>query len=152
MSDYTHILVAIDFSASSAHVLEKAIEIARRNRARLSLLHVVEYLPPIDSAYEPILASNWNIDENELLEQGRRSLQELSKRHQLDKLETAVDMKVQLGTPKYEISDYVKAHECDLVVIGSHGRHGIKLLLGSTANAVLHEMPCDILAVKIAEK
>jgi universal stress protein A len=34
-------------------------------------------------------------------------------------------------------------------VVGSHGRHGLALLLGSTANDVLHGAPCDVLAVKL---
>lgn len=145
MSNYTHILVAVDFSKSADQVLKKAADIAKRNNASLSLLHVVEYLPPIDSAYEPILASNWTIDENELIEQAKQSLTQISKKHNLNNSQ----QQVQIGTPKHEISQFVKDHQCDLVVIGSHGRHGINLLLGSTANAVLHEMPCDILAVKI---
>jgi len=146
MSDYTHILIAVDFSASAKQILEKARDIAQRNNAKLSLLHVVEYLPPIDSAYEPILASNWVVDENEMLEQARQSLKEFS---QQNKLGDDVELEVQLGTPKHEITQFVKDNQCDLVVLGSHGRHGINLLLGSTANAVLHAMPCDILAVKI---
>jgi len=43
MSDYTHVLAAIDFSSCAERVLSKAHEIAQRNNARLSLLHVVEY-------------------------------------------------------------------------------------------------------------
>jgi len=43
----------------------------------------------------------------------------------------------------------VQAHHADLIVVGSHGRHGLSLLLGSTANAVLHGAPCDVLAVRI---
>jgi universal stress protein A len=39
--------------------------------------------------------------------------------------------------------------DVDLIVIGSHGREGIQRLLGSTANAVLHGAPCDVLAVRI---
>ena len=38
---------------------------------------------------------------------------------------------------------------CDLIVVGSHGRHGLALLLGSTANDVLHGAPCDVLAVHL---
>jgi len=146
MSDYTHILIAVDFSASAKQILKKARDIAQRNNAKLSLLHVVEYLPPIDSAYEPILASNWVVDENEMMEQARQSLKEFSQQNNLG---DEVELEVQLGTPKHEITQFVKDHQCDLVVMGSHGRHGISLLLGSTANAVLHAMPCDILAVKI---
>jgi universal stress protein A len=35
--------------------------------------------------------------------------------------------------------------------VGSHGRHGLALLLGSTANSVLHGSPCDVLAVRVRE-
>lgn len=145
MTHYTHILVAIDFSDSASIILDKARQIAERNKAQLSLLHIVEYLPPIDSAYEPILASNWAIDEPQLLSRAENSLQQLCLQHDLKD----VKLNVVLGTPKHEITRFVNEHHCDLIVMGSHGRHGISLLLGSTANAVLHEMPCDILAVKI---
>jgi len=148
MSDYRHILLAVDFSSSAALILKKARDIAQRNNAKLSLLHVVEYLPPIDSAYEPILASNWVVDENEMLDQAKQSLEEFSKKNGLD---NEVTLEVQLGTPKQEITQFAKDHNCDLIVMGSHGRHGFSLLLGSTSNAVLHAMPCDILAVKINE-
>jgi universal stress protein A len=40
----------------------------------------------------------------------------------------------------------------DLIVIGSHGRHGLQLLLGSTANGVLHLSECDVLAVRVGNK
>ena len=145
MSDYKHILVAVDFSASAEQVLNKAREISARNNAKLSLLHVVEYLPPIDSVYEPVLSNNWVIDETEMLEQAKSSLKTFSQQQKLE----GAELYTQLGTPKYEISQFVKEQQCDLVILGSHGRHGINILLGSTANAVLHDMPCDILAVKI---
>jgi len=145
MSDYTHILVAVDFSASAEQVLNKAREISDRNNAKLSLLHIVEYLPPIDSVYEPVLSSNWVIDESEMLEQAKDSLEKFKQQQKLDN----VELHTLLGSPKYEIAQFVKDHQCDLLVMGSHGRHGINILLGSTANAVLHKMPCDILAVKI---
>ena len=145
MTNYTHILVAVDFSASADQVVAKACDIAKHDNARLSLLHVVEYLPPIESIGEPFITSNWEIDEGVLLERAKQSLQKLSDQHHLENSELAV----LLGTPKHEISQFVKDNKCDLVVMGSHGRHGINLLLGSTANAVLHAMPCDILTIKI---
>ncbi len=144
MSDYTHILVAVDFSSSADQVLAKSCDIAQRNNARLSLLHVVEYMPPVDYGNDAMI-SNWVIDDSEMLEHAKQSLQKLSTLHKLKN----VELKVQFGTPKHEISQFVKDQQCDLVVMGSHGRHGISLLLGSTANAVLHAMPCDILTVKI---
>ena len=146
MGNYKHILVAVDFSSSAEQILNKARKIAKRNNAKLSLIHTVEYLPPIDSVYEPVLANNWIIDETEMLAQATDSLERFCNQQNLNDAE----LHTVLGTPKYEISQFVKDHQCDLVVMGSHGRHGINILLGSTANAVLHEMPCDILAVKIS--
>ncbi|MCG6937690.1 MAG: universal stress protein [Gammaproteobacteria bacterium] len=146
MNDYKHVLAAIDFSSSADQVLLKARDIAQRNNAKFSLLHVVEYMPPMDYGSDPMIG-NWGVDESEMQEQAKLSLQRISEQH---KLENA-DLNVLLGTPKHEISQFVQDQQCDLVVIGSHGRHGIGLLLGSTANAVLHAMPCDILAVKIEE-
>ncbi len=145
MSDYTHILVAVDFSASADQVLAKARDIAQRNNAKLSMLHVVEYMPPVDYANDPMLVSNLEIDENEMLEQAKKSLQKFSNKHNLKN----VELNVQLGRAKHEITQFVKTHRCDLVVMGSHGRRGISLFLGSTANAVLHAMPCDIMTVKV---
>lgn len=147
MSEYSHILAAVDFSAAAEHVLNKAIDIAKRNNAKLSLLHVVEYMPPIDTAFDSLPARDLGLDEDVLLEKARASLQRLSERH---KLKDAV-LAVEVGSPKREIVDYVNGHHCDLVVMSSHGLHGLDILLGSTANAVLHAMPCDILTVKVEQ-
>ena len=146
MSNYTHILMAIDFNKSSEQILARALEFAEINNAKLSMLHVVEYTPPIDYANDP-MAINWSIDDNVILEQAKKSLQNFSKQHSLKN----VDLSLEIGRPKHVISQFVKDHQCDLVIIGSHGRHGISLLLGSTASAVLHAMPCDILTLKIED-
>ena len=146
MSNYTHILMAIDFTKSGEQILAEALDIAERNNAKLSILHVVEYTPPVDYANDPMVI-NGAVDDNEMLEQAKKSLQKFSKQHNVKN----VDLSVQFGRPKQVISQYVKDQQCDLVIIGSHGRHGISLLLGSTASAILHEMPCDILTLKIEE-
>jgi universal stress protein A len=44
-----------------------------------------------------------------------------------------------------------KEEDVDLIIVGSHGRHGLALIFGSTSNSVLHGAPCDVLAVRIAE-
>ena len=65
MNNYTHILVAVDFSSSADQVLTKARDIAQRNNARLSLLHVVEYMPPVDYGNDALI-SDWVIDDSEM--------------------------------------------------------------------------------------
>ena len=93
MVGYKNILVAIDFSSSADQVLAKAWQIAQRNKAKLNLIHVVEYAPPIDSAFDPMLAGNTMIDEDVLLDNARQSLEKISKRNNL----TDAELVVQLG-------------------------------------------------------
>ncbi len=145
MSLYNHILIAIDFSAATDHVLSKALELARDNEAKISLLHVVEYMPPLDYLNDSLINTNWIVEEKVILEHAKDKMQRLAKAHALEN----VTLEVEMGSPKLMISQFVEQHQCDLVVLGSHGRHGLSLLLGSTANAVLHAMPCDVLTIKM---
>lgn len=147
MTDYKNILVAVDFSGAADTVIQRAMDVAQRNHTQFTLLHVVEYLPPMDIAYEPVMTSSWVVDEQALVKQAHDSLQKVCDKHQLQ----GVSPVVLVGAAKYEICEYARQHGCDLIIMGAHGRHGIRLLLGSTANGVLHEMPCDVMAVKIAE-
>jgi len=57
--------------------------------------------------------------------------------------------KILIGSPAAEIRREAENGDSDIIVIGTHGRHGLGLVLGSTANAVLHGAPCDVLAVRI---
>ena len=56
------------------------------------------------------------------------------------------------GAPAREIHRFVEGHDMHLVVLGTHGHKGVRLLLGSTANAVLHGATCDVLAVRVRNK
>jgi universal stress protein A len=53
------------------------------------------------------------------------------------------------GSPSDEIHDAVKDKDIDLILIGTHGQKGLRLLLGSTANSVLHGVRCDVLTVRL---
>ena len=145
MSLYNHILIAIDFSESSEHVLEKALKISQHESTRISLLHVVEYLPPIDYLNDSLMNTNWAAEDQLMLARAKDKMQQFVKKNNLKD----VAQEIELGVPKLVIAQFVEQHLCDLVILGSHGRHGFSLLLGSTANAVLHAMPCDVLTIKI---
>jgi universal stress protein A len=56
------------------------------------------------------------------------------------------------GRPESEIQRTAEAAGADVIVVGSHGRHGLALLLGSTANGVLHGASCDVLAVRVGQQ
>ena len=55
------------------------------------------------------------------------------------------------GTPAREIRRFAEENGMDLIVLGTHGQKGVQLLLGATANSVLHGSSCDVLAVRVYE-
>ena len=58
---------------------------------------------------------------------------------------------IEVGSPKREITRVAEEQNVDLIVVGSHGRHGLGALLGATADGVVHYAHCDVLAVRIKE-
>lgn len=145
MKAYENILIAIDFSESADQVIERALDIAKQSNAKTSLLHIVDHLPPLGFGEEPLIAPDWMIPEQQLMEEAKKSLQNFAGKHDLQDREQTVA----LGTPHVEVVRIAEEKNIDLIVVGSHGRHGVRLLLGSTANGVLHHAKCDVLAVRI---
>ena len=143
MDDYKHLLLAVDFSADTGHVVERAVRLRDERDARLSLVHVVEYIPMAYSG-DLVLPDDFNL-EQELLDAARKRMADLGGRLGISEQ----DRHVVLGATSKEILRIVREQGVDLVVVGSHGRHGIALLLGSTADSILHHSECDLLAVRI---
>jgi universal stress protein A len=142
MRAYQHILAAVDLSPEGREVLERARDLAQRYGSALSLIHVIEPLP-VDAAGEALLPP-MSI-ESELHDNAEHKLRELADQAGLEQSRRHIVM----GYTKREIISFAQEQAVDLIVVGSHGRHGLALLLGSTANAVLHGAPCDVLAVRI---
>ena len=143
---YQHVLVAADFSEDALQVGQRAKEVARQAGARLSLIHVVEDVNiGLGGGYEllPVLSE---LPDQALSQEARTALGALAEKLGLKDAEQWV---VNAPSTKEGILGAAKEHGADLIVVGSHGRHGLALLLGSTANAVLHGAPCDVLAVRI---
>jgi universal stress protein A len=143
MALYRRILVALDLSDENRAVLAKAEQLARLCEARLDLVHVVEF---------PTLGYTAEFPVPEEIELERR-MEEMA-RARLDKLAAGLGLDgvkahVRIGVPKHEIRALADELDADLVLVGSHGRHGLQLLLGSTANGVLHLAGRDVLAVRI---
>lgn len=143
---YQNILLAVDFSKAAASVARRAVRLADVGGAKLTLLHVVEYLPVLDFSGDPMAMTPMVIDDDLLLDNARQSLQSFVDEHLSD---VAVEQQVCIGLPKLDILRVVEEQKIDLLVIGSHGRHGFARLLGSTAAAVLNDCPCDVLAVRV---
>ena len=146
MAAYSHILLAVDFTPVTDTVTRQAMELCQEFKARLSLVHVVEFTQ-MDLSNDLVLPQELEIDQ-ERMKQARQRLEELAKNTGVDKSECFVSQ----GSTRREILRLAKELNTNLIVIGSHGREGIQRLLGSTANAVLHGAPCDVLAVRIKDE
>ncbi|MBU0499789.1 MAG: universal stress protein [Gammaproteobacteria bacterium] len=145
MASYSHILLAVDFSDGSQAAADKAAQLAGLFNARLSLVHVVEFL---GLSFNPEFPIPDDLElERRLAESADQRLRELA----LKLGHARAGIHVQVGSPKHEICRVAEESAVDLIVVGSHGRHGLQLLLGSTANGVLHLAPCDVLAVSVGK-
>ena len=151
IAKHKRILVAVDATDEAERVLEAAIGLDPRGAGRY---YVVTVVPPLmagvggmDSAS---FAATWPLRELEAaaLKDVGNSVRERAARHGIAPERVAV----LYGRPASEIHAEARRIEADLIVIGSHGRHGLpRLLLGATANAVLHGAPCDVLVAWIRE-
>ncbi|MGO1692675.1 MAG: universal stress protein [Marinobacter sp.] len=142
MSAYKKLLVAIDLTEEAPQVLDKAKAMSDVNGASLTLVHVVE---PVGYAYGGDIPMDLTELQDQLDKAAREQLATYGEKYGIDK----ADQIVTIGRPESEIHRLVKEQEADLVIVGSHGRKGFQLLLGSTANGVLHGTECDVLAIRI---
>ncbi len=143
---YEQILVAVDLTEEADEVLAAACSVADEQNAKLTSLTVVKPLAHVYGNLDMAPITTGSIDfEKEAVRQAWEQLSAMSAEYKIQ----AEDATVRLGSPAFEIRALADELGADLIVIGTHGRHGLGLLLGSTANAVLHGVPCDVLAVKI---
>ncbi len=143
MSIYNNILVAVDISNEAEIVFSKAIGIASVFEAQITLVHVVEPVV-VETNYDLNPTLDIELEQN-LTERADNFLNQLTEKTQVKNAKSIVTV----GRIKHEIHKLCRDENFDLVVIGTHGRHGVSMLLGSTANAVLHGTECDVLAVKV---
>ncbi len=145
MSDYHRILTAIDFSDETEQVVDRALAMAGPSGAGFSLIHVVEYSPYLFPPDTP-LPVDFDLEE-QFIEKATDRLEGLARRKGVPDAQRFVEA----GSPTLEIVRVAQEQAVDLIVIGSHGRHGLQRVLGSTASGVLHTAPCDVLAVRIGK-
>lgn len=142
MSAYTKIILAVDLTEESNDVAQRALVLSQREGAQLHVVHVIE---PLSLAYGGDVPMDLSSVQEQIQEQAKSHLSEFA-------AQLAVPAERQhliFGRPESEIHRVAEEVGGDLIVVGSHGRHGLALLLGSTANGVLHGAHCDVLAVRV---
>ena len=142
MSIYQNILVAIDLNEEAEKVIQRAHQLALQSSAKLTLVHVTE---PLSYAYGGDMPMDLSSIQTELYDQAQQRLSGLVQQKQLGE----VDQLLLSGHIKTEVHRVATELSSDLIVVGSHGRHGLALLLGSTSNGILQGATCDVLAVRV---
>ncbi len=140
---YKHILFATDLTDETEYVIEKVRTLRGYTNATLSMIHVVEPLPGYSYAYLGI-----EDIEGQLIEEAKQAMEKLGTTLKVEK----TNQFVEVGPTKTKILQVAEEKNIDLIICGSHGRHGLSLLLGSTANAILHGAKCDVLTVRLPEE
>jgi universal stress protein A len=143
---YKKILAAVDLTDEADEVLNRAREVTQQNGAELSVIVVVKPITQVYSGFDvAALSADAALIELDAVRQAETRLAEHAKMLGIPAKRTYVGR----GNPAYEIRAMAEELGADLIVLGTHGRHGLGLLLGSTANGVLHGCPCDVLTVRI---
>jgi len=146
MAGYNTIAVAIDLSGESRIIIQRALDVCCAG-GRIHLLYVQE---PMDSVYMGVVPYGpVFVGMNEVEENLKAELQ--SKLDALgEEFGIPTDHRHFLnGSPAKEIHRFSDENLVELVIVGTHGQKGVQLLLGATANSVLHGSNCDVLAVRI---
>ena len=143
---YKKILVAVDLTADTSPIVERAKALAKIHGSEISLLHVIEPVPLVTPFDVPdVLAPTVLETQDELAAGAKKRLEKLA-------VELGVPpsrAEVIVGNTKAEIVNAASEGRADLVVLGGRERHGLSLLVDFTEDAVLHKAACDVLVVRV---
>ncbi len=133
------IVVPVDFSEESQNALSVAVEMA----GDASKVHVIHILPPLEAISPAVV---WG----ELSDESRKeSVNDFASQFLSDHGAEGAQLEVRVGSPGHEITAYADEIEADLIVVSSHGYHGIKrMLLGSVAESVIRHAHCAVLVLR----
>ncbi len=137
---YKHVLIATELSENSYKMLEKAFSVLKLLNGNVSVLHVVESDPVADHIY---------VDQDEykrdVVTKARQSYKTLCEQHELPELK----LHIKIDSPKtHAILDFANSRDCDLIIVGSHERHGIEKILSPTADVVVRISSCDVFVIR----
>jgi len=147
MGRYERILVPTDGSDATREAVQQAVDLAAEHGATIHALYVVNSASfaglPMDSSWENVSAM--------LSEEGTTALDDVTAIAEGQGVD--VERELSDGNPAREIVRYAEDENCDLVVMGTHGRGEIdRLLLGSVAEKVVRSSSVPVLTVRVGDE
>lgn len=140
---YKNILVAVDGSKEAAWAFKKAIEISKRNNAKLVLSHIIDLRTfATVEAYDRTIAERADRFATELLESYKKQAIEAGV--------SEVQIDIEFGSPKVKIAkDVAKKFNVDLIICGATGLNAVeRILIGSVSEHIVRYATCDVLIVR----
>lgn len=138
---YRRILVPTDFSSCSEDALEQAVGLAKKYRAQIRLVHIVQAIPAYVEG--PVFTPGMVAVYEELEVEARKHLNAVKPKG------VRCETVIRRGAPVLEILEESRKYKPDLIVMGTHGRTGLdRLMLGSVAHKVMQHAFCPVLVVK----
>ena len=139
------IVVATDCSENSLPALKTAFQLTMETTATLFLVHVIE-VPSVAPAIAPAVAPvEPPIDR--LRKEALKRLDTMIPENWERRIN--VETVILVGTPSREIAGFAREKDADMIIVSTHGRKGFsRILMGSTAEALLRDAPCQVLVVK----
>ncbi|WP_460918485.1 universal stress protein [Salinarchaeum chitinilyticum] len=143
---YERILVPTDGSAGVERAVDHAIDLAAAHGATIHAVYVVN-----TASYGGIpMETSWDGIRDVLSEEGEAALDRVTELAAAAGVE--VETAVVDGSPSRQIVEYAEQVDCDLIVMGTHGRGGLdRLLLGSVAERVVRSSEIPVLTVRVGE-
>ncbi|WP_041523747.1 universal stress protein [Gilvimarinus agarilyticus] len=138
MSHYKRILVAIGLGHEAEQLLNRAKSIAAPEH--IYIAHIEEH--PV-TGYGDATGSNHSVNEMNIRQSVYPTLCELADRHRLPR----DHIHIAFGDPGAEVHTIASRIEADLIVTGSHGKHGLKRFLSSTSSSIHDGATRDVLSI-----
>ena len=145
---YRHVLAAVDLAEDADFVFQHAQETAVAHGAKLSVIAVLRPTVAIQQSVAVTSTVRPEGLDRDAEEAARERLRDLVNRVATGPVEAYVRM----GAPALVVRDLAVELDVDLIVLGTNGRQGLGLLLGSTAFGVLHSVGCDVLTLRIRDQ
>lgn len=146
--NYQNILIAVDGSEEAKAAFQKAIMIAKRNDARLHIVHIIDngYFASVEALAHASIPDFAEKYAKELLTEYKQEAEAAGLANVQTWMET--------GSPKALIPNQVADQtQADLIICGATGLHGMeRFFLGSVSEQITRSAKCDVLIVRNSEK